>query len=175
MKNIYFLLIVFILSTGCSSKSANFPNISKSSIDKYDISKVIIKNLTKDGMVFKTTLKTDKRIDVRKGDLAKLVVPTLQAAVKNAKDKGIQYFQIIAPASLSNANGFPINNIADLSSYLVPRLSRPARGYFRIENYFEAHSSINKPLFGDASFEIVIRELKNPKFTDIVWNVEKNL
>lgn len=88
------------------------------------------------------------------------------------KLKGYRYFQIVSPDSLSNVKGFPINNLADIVSYVSPRASNVYGLYTQLENSKITHSSIDVPTFsGDPKFKIQIRLVKNPKYYEIVWDV----
>lgn len=163
------LLLIFF--TGCSQKLSN--NISNYNIGKvkdFDTKNVSVTNLNGDGTIFKVKLIIDGKVS--KYNEAPLVYPVLQKAVAHAKEKGYRYFQIIGPNSLSNANGFPLNTVTDLGTYLLPHTSNLMGGFNGLANSIDTHPSINIPfsIFGESSFEIDVILVKNPKYDDIVWD-----
>lgn len=110
-----------------------------------------------------------------------LVVPGLQALLHEMERRDVEYFQIIAPFSLSNENGFPINNVEDLSTYLVPELSNPEDDDAEIVYeesmhpiYFEnvVQHNFLSPM-ADYTVKIIVKTIKNPTPDQIVWDVKK--
>jgi hypothetical protein len=141
-------------------------------LGKLSTGTVTVENINADGTAYrvKETIKGKANPNTTKY----IILAALQKSIEHAKANGYKYVQIIAPDSLSNEKGFPINNSADIASYLVPLSNNPG-GYLGLENSIDVHSSIDKPFsnFGSTSFEIVFKEVKNPKPTDIVWDTKK--
>lgn len=171
MKFLLSIPLLLILLTGCSQKLSNkISNYNIGKVKEFDTQKVSITDLNTDGTIFKAKLIIDGKVS--KFNEAPLIYPVLQKAVAHAKEKGYRYFQIIGPNSLSNANGFPLNTVTDLGSYLLPHTNNLMGGFNGLANSIDPHPSINIPLtvFGESSFEVDVMLIKNPKYDDIVWD-----
>ena len=172
MTKIFILsTLIAIIFTGCSQKSGNtVPNYTIKQLPETSTTGIVIENVTEDG----TTYKVNKTVEGMIQDPAfAYVTPVMIKAIEHAKLKGYRYIQIIAPDSLSNEKGFPINNTADLASYIAPYANNTG-GFLGLENSINKHSSLDGALtiFGQSTFQVVIKEVKNPKYDDIVWNTQ---
>lgn len=171
LKLVLTSIFVVGLFSGCSQKITGVPNYSVWKIASTNTEGVTVEDKTSDG----TTYKVQKIIAGKEmNPTPTLVLPVIAKAITHAKSKGFRYIQIIAPESISNANGFPLTNMSDLVSYIRPHSNNPG-GFLGLENSVNVHSSLNIPLtiFQKSSFELLIREVKDPKYTDIVWDTEQ--
>lgn len=171
LKLVLTSIFVVGLFSGCSQKITGGPNYSVWKIASTNTEGVTVEDTTSDG----TTYKVKKVINGKEmNPTPTLVSPVIAKAIEHAKSKGFRYIQIIAPESISNANGFPLTNMADLVSYIRPHANNPG-GFLGLENSVNIHSSLNIPLwiFQKSSFELLIKEVKNPQPTDIVWDTEQ--
>jgi hypothetical protein len=140
-----------------------------------DSMKVILSDMSENGKIIQVagSIKGGLRENYHKKEL---IVPTLELLVQELHKRGYKYFQIIKPTSLSNFNGFPINTVADLATYLAPELNNPSDDN-ELENATDNHSSISTSItvFFDNTLEFTIIIIDKPKPYQIVWNVENNL
>ena len=144
-------------------------------VHSQDKVRVEIHDLSKDGKIIKfiSKIKGGMFTDYHKKEL---LVPGLQLLMHELDDRGIKYFQIVKPLSLSNMSGFPINNVANLSTYLVPEINSPSYDYY-LENSTDNHSSMDAAftILTYNTFILVIVPIENPQAHQMVWDVKKNL
>ena len=174
MRIFLFSTIMILFFAGCSQKiSDKVQNYSLYEIPKTDTTKSTVENLNDNGTIFKVTTSANGKVE-KKGAML-LVITTMQKTVEETKRKGYRYFQVISPTTISNASGFPINTVADLTTFLVPQSDNVPEGYNGMINAIETHSAIDLPLtiFGTSKFEVVVRIVEEPKYYDIVWDTNK--
>jgi hypothetical protein len=149
----------------------NVPNYQLFKLETLKTNNVVIEKVDQSGTTYK--VKNTMKAPATPAICQYIITAALQKAIEHAKNNRYEYIQIVSPDSLSNEKGFPINNFADIVSYLVPMANNPG-GYLRLDNSLDLHSSIEKSFgpFGSPSFEIVFKEVKNPKHTDIVWDTK---
>lgn len=174
MTKLFFLsAVITILFTGCSQKLGDkAPNYTVKQLPEVDTAGIVVDNVTDDGTTYKVTKTVEGMIQE---PAFAYVTPVMKKAIEHAKSKGYRYIQIIEPASLSNEKGFPINNAADLASYIAPYANNVKGGPLGLENSINKHSSLDGALtiFGKSTFQVVVKEVKNPKYNDIVWDMEQ--
>ena len=166
------IIIVFVLS-GCSQKLAqSVPNYSIYKIPPINTKHATVENLNGEGTIFKVSTKIKGKT---KRLIELMIISTMRKAVEETKSRGYIYFQIISPSSISNANGFPINTIADLTTYLVPQTDNVPNGYNGMVNAIQTHSAldISMTVFGTSEFAVIVKIRKDPKYYDIVWDTKK--
>jgi len=174
MKILLYSIAALLLLSGCSQKLSDaVPNYALYQVPSIKTDKATVEDMSKDGKIFKVTTTIDGK--VRKKGAMLLVVSTMRKAVQETKARGYRYFQIIAPAELNNAAGFPINNIADLASFLVPQTNNVPKAFNGLENAIDTHPALDIPLtiFGDSKFSVVVQIIEDPKYYDIVWDTER--
>lgn len=169
---LFILSITVFVFAGCSN-TPSVPNYTLKRIPKTNTEWVHVKDLNEDGTIYEVSGAVKGKL--KNGQAYYVVAPTIRKAIEHAKSKGFRYIQITAPVSLSNENGFPITKEADLLTYLLPFLDNPA-GSLRLENSIEVHNSIDLPLtiFGQTSFKLQVKAIKNPLPTDIVWDMDQH-
>lgn len=169
MKNLLILtsLVITIFLSGCTSVK-NAPDKIRNTftftpIDNSD-----------------TLYKANRTIEGKLRAVYPMVYQTMEAIKVEAKKRGYDYFQIVSPKSISNFDGFPINNTMDLMTYLNPNKSMPRHKLNFLESKKtlmdneNSQTAVNVPftIFEDTTFDLVIRLVKEPMEDEIVWNVE---
>jgi len=171
MRNILLLtsILFLILFSGCAS-SNNFMtgNDVKFNIKKIENSDSLYKiNYSKSGKYI---------------HLYPLVTSTMYKTKIAVKKLGYKYFQIVAPAQISNLAGFPINSPKNLAAFINPQVSMPTEEL----NIFETKKtlllnqneqnivSVPLTIFQETKFEFVIRVMNETNVEDIVWDTNIN-
>lgn len=174
MRIFIFSAIIVLFFAACSQKiSDKVQNYSLYEIPKTDTTKSTVENLNDNGTIFKVSTSANGKVE-KKGAML-LIITTMQKTVEETKRKGYRYFQVISPTTISNASGFPINTVADLTTFLVPQSDNLPEAHNGMINAIETHSAIDLPLtiFGTSKFEVVVRIVEEPKYYDIVWDTNK--
>lgn len=127
-----------------------------------------------------TLYKANRIIEGKLGAVYPIVKQTMESIKEEVKKRGYNYFQIVSPKSISNFDGFPINNTVDLMAFLNPQISMPRNklGFLEskrtlIDNQ-KSQTAVDVPLtvWGDTTFKLIVRLVKEPMEDEIVWNVE---
>jgi len=174
-------VLVALILTGCGSVNPNLPT-NKVEVKEYNINIPYSGNTTFENIPnSETLLKVSHKLDGKhKNNLHKVIVPTINKINEEVKNRGYEYFQIVSPKQISNIEGFPINNKADLTAFLNPQYSMPGHtlnflegGKTLMDNQ-NSQDVINVPftIFGTTEFELIIRMIKEPSYDEIVWNVK---
>jgi hypothetical protein len=140
-----------------------------------DESKVTFYDLNKKGSIMAAKFEIGLLVMPRHHKVG-LLVPGMQKLVQEMDERGYKYFQIVSPSHISNYLGFPINNIADLSTYLIPELNNPydSNIFFRYDMDLIYGQSLSNLLIGGTT-KLVVKGINNPGEDDIVWDVKRNL
>ena len=173
------ILATFIF-TGCGSVSPNLPT-QQMDVKKYHI------NVPYNGVTtFENVSNSETLVKVShklKGKHAhnvyKVVIPAMNKVNEEVKKRGYKFFQIVSPKQISNLEGFPINNKADLATFLNPQFSMPRHtlnfletGKTLMDNQ-NSQNVVDVPflIFGTTELDLIIRMIKEPNYDEIVWNV----
>lgn len=173
-------ILATLFFTGCGSVNPDLPTQSVD-VKNYNINvpyegKTTFENVQDS----ETILKVSHELKGKHGDnLYKVVVPAINKINEEVKKRGYEYFQIVSPKQISNLEGFPINNKADLATFLNPQFSMPTHTLNLLEtrktlmDNQNSQNVVDVPflIFGTTEFELVIRMLKEPNYDEIVWNV----
>lgn len=176
------LVLTTLIITGCSSSNPK-PPTQKVDVKTHEHQqRVLYRGETK----FENIQDNDALIKVLHTQKSKNVVAVMLPAIddisKEVKRRGYQYFQIVSPKQISNLEGFPINNKADLAAFLFPASSIPLKeyqvGFFTSRQTLmdnqESQNIVKKPfLFGDTELELIVRMVKEPRYNEIVWSVDR--
>jgi len=129
---------------------------------------VTLYDLNKEGTIVAAKFKIDGSVGPNH-HRAGLFIPGMEQLIQVLDKRGYKYFQIVSPLHISNYLGFPLNNIVDLSSYLIPELNNPDNSNMELRNG-ESTSS----LLQHGVTRLVVKIVDNPTPQDIVWDIEAN-
>lgn len=173
-------ILAAFLFTGCGSVNPDLP-MQSVDVKVYDIAvpssgETIFENVPDS----ETLVKVSHKLKGKHNDsLFKVVAPAMKNINEEVKKRGYEYFQIVFPKQISNLEGFPINNKADLTTFLNPQYSMPRHTLNILEtsrtlmDNQESQNVVDVPflIFGTTEFELIIRMIKEPNYDEIVWNV----
>ncbi|RXJ98949.1 hypothetical protein CRV02_12930 [Arcobacter sp. CECT 8989] len=162
-------ILASLIFTGCATSQSNNTAKSKKSFN--------FKKVANSETIYKASYTEQGKVH----NVYFLVKATMQNIKKEARKKGYNYFQIVSPKAISNFDGFPLTDEKALASFLNPQMSMPTKGLNFLEtrktlmDNQNSQNTVNVPLtiFQDTKFDLVVRLVKEPKFDDIVWNVNK--
>lgn len=173
-------ILATLFFTGCGSVNPDLPT-QNVDVKVYNI------NLPYDGETIfsnvedsETIIKVSHKLKGKHSDnVYKVIVPAMNKINEEVKKRGYEYFQIVSPKQISNLEGFPINNKADLATFLNPQFSMPTHNLNLLEtrktlmDNQNSQNVVDTPftIFGTTEFELVIRMIKEPNYDEIVWNV----
>lgn len=175
-------ILAAFLFTGCGSVNPNLPG-QQVDVKKYDIN-VPYNGVTTFEKVSnsETLLKISHKLKGKyANNVYKVVIPTMNKINEEVKKRGYEYFQIVSPKQISNIEGFPINNKADLATFLNPQFSMPSHtlnlletGKTLMDNQ-NSQDVVDSPflIFGTTELDLIIRMVKEPNYDEIVWNVSR--
>lgn len=137
--------------------------------------KITFYDLNIKGTIIATQFEINRSVSQRHHKAA-LLIPGLQKLVQELDSRGHRYFQIVSPAHISNYLGFPINNIGDLSTYLIPELNNPHDTKMLFSYDMDLINGIaTSSLLSDSKTRIIVKVIDKPTSSDIVWDIKKNL
>ena len=172
-------ILITLIFTGCGSTSPNLPtnkvNVENINLDIPYEGKTVFENV-KDS---DTLIKVSHKLEGKHKNYYKLIVPAINKVNEEVKKRGYEYFQIVSPKQISNLEGFPINNKADLVSFINPQFTMPTHELSLLEtrktlmNNQEDQDVVDVPflIFGTTEFNFIVRMIKEPSYDEIVWNV----
>lgn len=168
-----------LILTGCGSTNPNLPS-QEADVKKFDINvpysgETIFDNVENS----ETLIKVSHKLKGKHTSVYKIVVPAINKLNEEVKKRGYEYYQIVSPKQISNLEGFPINNKADLAGFLNPAYTMPRHTLNFLEtkktlmDNQNSQNVVDVPflIFGTTEFNFVVRLVKEPSYDDIVWNV----
>lgn len=176
------LVLGLLLVSGCSSKSVQTETYKKAYVKKKEVT-IKYSGETRFESVkgSDTIIKVFHKLKGKKRWTAELIISALNKTNEEVKKRSYRYYQIVFPKSISNLDGFPINNKEDLASFINPATSMPKHtlgtfesGATLMDNQ-DDQNVVKLPftIFGDTEFNFIVRMIKEPMIHEIVWDVEK--
>lgn len=171
-----------LLLSGCSGKSVSPEKYEKAYVKQKEVT-IKYSGETRFESVkgSNTLIKVFHKLKGKRRWTAELIISALDKTNEEIKKRGYRYYQIVSPKPISNLEGFPINNKEDLASFINPATSLPHHkmGMFEsratLMDNQDDQNVVKLPftIFGDTEFNFIVRMIKEPSVSEIVWDVEK--
>jgi len=182
MKNIIYLTLLIIAGlsfTGCGAKSnlvAGQPvkEFKENRGHGSCYGKVVFTDLEDNNLMKDATIiKAFNKVHGKSNSPGSIVADTMHKINAEVKKRGYKYYQVIAPAYISNVNGFPIKDAETLQAFISPLGTSPKATYLH-QHQHQNVVSIPLFVFSDSEAVVAVTMLKEEDVTfDMsVWDVD---